>query len=81
MPPGKGEEDNELVFEWGTEARKMATGEGEYAWHDDIAASFGGYKTEEASSIRRESRVRSIAIVSHSYSFVRSFDGPTDRLH
>ena len=53
VPPGKGEDDNELVFEWGTDQRKVAAAEEAeaFAWHDDIAASFGGYKTEEAARL------------------------------
>lgn len=55
VPAGKGEEDNQVVLEWGTDRRKMASSNGEnineFAWHDDIAASFGGYQVEEAARL------------------------------
>jgi len=53
VPFGKGDQDNELVSEWGTELRKMAESPevNAHRWHDDLATSFGGYLSEQAATL------------------------------
>lgn len=54
VPAGKGESENVVVSEWGTENRLMEeTGQKEtaYQWHDDIAAGLNGYLVEEAAKL------------------------------
>ena len=71
VPFGKGDDDNRVVFEWGTHLRKVVLTEdqdqdpsspssSEYQWHDDLAASLGGYLPEEAVNLagrRKEEEV------------------------
>ncbi|CAM9112690.1 unnamed protein product [Choristocarpus tenellus] len=42
---GNGEEDNEVVAEWGQEFKKEGE---EYLWHDDLATMIGGWDPEAA---------------------------------
>ncbi|KAJ1459972.1 hypothetical protein M885DRAFT_510467 [Pelagophyceae sp. CCMP2097] len=49
VPDGAGESDNVVVSEWGTEKRKL--GEGAWRWHDDLAASLGGYDVDAAAKL------------------------------
>lgn len=48
VPEGKGEEENELVSEWGTELRLIGE---DYKWHDDLAQGLGGWEAEGAAKI------------------------------
>jgi seryl-tRNA synthetase len=64
VPFGKGDEDNQVVLEWGTHLRKVladqdqdpASTSSEYQWHDDLAASLGGYLPEEAVNLAGKKR-------------------------
>lgn len=44
VPSGLDESHNQVVFEWGTENRKMCTNSTDepFQWHDDIAVALGG---------------------------------------
>ena len=49
-PDGAGEAENVVVAEWGTDSRKLGD-EGDYLWHDDLAAGLGGFDAEAASKV------------------------------
>lgn len=47
-PTGKGEEENEVVSEWGAERRLLGEG---FLWHDEIASKLGGWDPEAAAKL------------------------------
>ena len=49
-PTGSGEEENEVVSEWGTDQRKVGE-DGVYKWHDEIAVELNGWKADEAAML------------------------------
>jgi seryl-tRNA synthetase len=47
VPDGNSEEENQIVYEWGTEMRKLGES---HLWHDEIAKLLGGLLDQEASA-------------------------------
>lgn len=48
VPEGADDQANTLLREWGTEKRKLAEGEVQYKWHDELAVGLGGLDSEAA---------------------------------